>query len=161
MHRRKFYHDVVKFLTWAITWRVRVERPVTPSPWRRSHGWLNYDLILMLRKMDSWNVICKDSPTRDHKQNLIYRNSVGKIITLQWHHNERDGVSIHQPHECLLKCLFSRWSKKNQSSASLPFVCGECTPHKWPVTRKMFPFIDVIMITLDIVFYWKSIQFLT
>ena len=68
-----FIMMLVKFLTWAITWRVRVERPVTPSPWRRSHGWLNYDLILMLRKMDAWNVICKDSPTRDHKQNLIYR----------------------------------------------------------------------------------------
>ena len=24
-------------------------------------------------------------------------------------------------------------------------LCGEFTPHKWPVTRKMFPFDDVIM----------------
>ena len=29
--------------------------------------------------------------------------------------------------------------RKHQSSASLAFV------HKWPVTRKMFPFDDVIM----------------
>ena len=39
---------------------------------------------------------------------------------------------------------------KHQSSASLAFVWGihrgpvNC-PHKWPVTRKMFPFDDVIM----------------
>ena len=30
---------------------------------------------------------------------------------LQWRHNERDGVSNHQPRECLLKRLFRRGSK--------------------------------------------------
>ena len=39
---------------------------------------------------------------------------------------------------------------KHQSSASLAFVGGihrgpVNSPHKWPVTRKMFPFDDVIM----------------
>ena len=34
--------------------------------------------------------------------------------------------------------------RKHQSSASLAFVRGN-SPHKWPVTRKMFPFDDVIM----------------
>ena len=31
---------------------------------------------------------------------------------LQWSHNERNGVSNHQPHDCLLKRLFRRRSKK-------------------------------------------------
>ena len=40
--------------------------------------------------------------------------------------------------------------RKHQSSASLVFVHGihrwpVNSPHKWPVTRKMFPFDDVIM----------------
>ena len=35
----------------------------------------------------------------------------GKKILL-WRHNERDGVSNHQPHDCLLKRLFRRRSKK-------------------------------------------------
>ena len=40
---------------------------------------------------------------------------------------------------------------KHQSSASLAFVRGihrrpVNSPHKWPVTRKMFPFDDVIML---------------
>ena len=40
--------------------------------------------------------------------------------------------------------------KKHQSSASLAFVWGihwgpVNSPHKWPVTRKMFPFDDVTM----------------
>ena len=41
--------------------------------------------------------------------------------------------------------------KKHQSSASLAFVRGfhrgpGTSPHKWPVTRKMFPFDDAIML---------------
>ena len=43
------------------------------------------------------------------------------------------------------------YQSKHQSSASLAFVGGihrgpVNSPHKWPVTRKMFPFDDVIMI---------------
>ena len=69
---------------------------------------------------------------------------------LQWHHNEHDCVSNHQPHDCLLKRLFRQISKRT----SKPRVTGLCvgnspgpvnSPHKWPVTRKMFPFDDVIM----------------
>ena len=62
-------------------------------------------------------------------------------ITLRWRHNELDGVSDHQPHDCLLNRLFG----------SLAFVRGihrgpVNSQHKRPVTRKMFPFDDVIMI---------------
>ena len=32
--------------------------------------------------------------------------------TLHWRHNERDGISNRQPHDCLLNCLFRRWSNK-------------------------------------------------
>ena len=39
--------------------------------------------------------------------------------------------------------------RKHQSSASLAFVRGPVnSPHKSPVTRKMFPFDDVIMLLL-------------
>ena len=34
------------------------------------------------------------------------------MIPLQWRHNERDGVSNHQPHDCLLNRVFRRRSKK-------------------------------------------------
>ena len=51
--------------------------------------------------------------------------------------------------------------RKHQSSASLAFVWGihrgpVNSPHKWSVTRKMFPFDDVIMCTLvfDKFQYW-------
>ena len=73
-------------------------------------------------------------------------------ISLQWRHNGHDSVSNHQPHDCLLNHLFRRRSKKkHQSSASLAFVWGihrgpVNSSHKWPVTRKMFPFDDAIML---------------
>ena len=43
--------------------------------------------------------------------------------------------------------------RKHESSASLAFVWGihrgpVNSPHKWPVTQKMFPFDDVIMYTV-------------
>ena len=58
--------------------------------------------------------------------------------------------------------------RKHQSSASLAFVWGlhrgpVNSPHKWPVTRKMFPFDDVIMTSTNIeslyiyiFFHWLS-----
>ena len=44
--------------------------------------------------------------------------------------------------------------RKHQTSASLAFVRGihrspVNSPHKWPVTRKMFPFDDVIMVKVS------------
>ena len=51
--------------------------------------------------------------------------------------------------------------RKHQSSASLAFVRGfqrrpVNSPHKWPVTRKMFPFDDVII--LEVWFTWLSMN---
>ena len=59
-------------------------------------------------------------------------------------------VPNHQPHGCLLNRLFRRRSKKT-SKLRIPGLCvGNSpvpvnSPHKGPVTRKMFPFDDVIM----------------
>ena len=66
---------------------------------------------------------------------------------LQWRHNERVGVSIHQPPDCSFNAQIK---EKHQSSASLAFVRGirrwpVNSPHKGPVTRKMLPFDEVIM----------------
>ena len=69
---------------------------------------------------------------------------------LRWHHNDRDGVSNHQPYDCLLYRLFRCRSKKTSKLRVTGFCAGNSpgavnSPHKRPVTRKMFPFDDVIM----------------
>ena len=52
--------------------------------------------------------------------------------------------------------------RKHQSSASLAFVRGfhrgpVNSPHKWPVTQKLFPFDDVIMINFEYASIGKTI----
>ena len=79
-------------------------------------------------------------------------------ITLQWRHNGRESVSNHQPHECLLNRLFRRRSKKTSKLRVTGFVRGihrgpVNSPHKWPVTRKMFPYDDVIITSVYL--HWE------
>ena len=70
---------------------------------------------------------------------------------LKWHHNEHDGVSNHRRLDCLLSRLLGGDQRKHQGSASLAFKFGGIhrwpvdSLHKRPVTRKVFPFDDVIM----------------
>ena len=44
--------------------------------------------------------------------------------TLQWRHNGRDGVSNHQPHDCLLNRLFRRRSEKTSKLRVTDFCAG-------------------------------------
>ena len=50
-------------------------------------------------------------------------------VASQWRHNECDGVSNHQTHDCLLNCLFRRRSKKTSKLR----VTGLCEGNS-PVT---------------------------
>ena len=76
-----------------------------------------------------------------------------RVISLRWRHNDRDGVSNHQPHGCLLNCLFRRRSKITSKLRVTGLCVGNSpgpvnSPHKGPVTRIMFPFDDVIMLRI-------------
>ena len=77
-------------------------------------------------------------------------NTLWAHDALHWRHNERDSVSNLQPHGSLLNRLFGRRSKKTSKLRVTGFCAGNSpgpmnSPHKGPVTRKMFPFADVIM----------------
>ena len=61
---------------------------------------------------------------------------------------------------------YFRDQRKRQSSASLAFVRGihrwpVNSPHKWPVTRQMFPFDDVIMKDISFMLQFKLISQVT
>ena len=71
--------------------------------------------------------------------------------TLHWRHNDHDGISNHQLHGCLLNRLFRCRSKKTSKLRVTGLCVGNSlgpvnSPHKGPVTQKMFSFDDVIMI---------------
>ena len=45
-------------------------------------------------------------------------------LSLQWRHNGHDGVSNHQPHQCLLNRLFGRRSKKTSKLRVIGLCVG-------------------------------------
>ena len=62
-------------------------------------------------------------------------------ITLEWRNNGRDGISNHQPHQCLLNRLFKTQIKENIKDRRHWPLCGGIhrwpvnSPHKGPVTK--------------------------
>ena len=61
--------------------------------------------------------------------------------------------------------VYSDAEQRHQSSAPLAFVWGihrgpVNNPHKWPVTRKMFPFDDVIMTSFHVILWqvWPALS---
>ena len=90
---------------------------------------------------------------------FLFEKRIGQVHTfipdlhtksLRWRHNGHDGVSNHQPQDCLLNSLFGRRSKKTSKFRVTGLREGihrgpVNSQHKWPVTRKMLPFDDVIM----------------
>ena len=80
------------------------------------------------------------------------------LMPLRCRRNGRYSVSNHQPRDCLLNRLFRHRSKKTPKLRVAGLCAGNSPetgefPHKWPVTRKIFPFDDVIMhIAIQIAF---------
>ena len=87
------------------------------------------------------NIVWSYLPQRIHKGHPI------GCPSLQWHHNEPDNTS----HTIVYSTIYSGADqRKHQSSMPLAFVSGihrspVNSPHKGPVTLKMFSFGDVIM----------------
>ena len=80
--------------------------------------------------------------------------------TLHWRHNGHDCVSNHQPQDCLLDLFFRRRSKRTPKLRVTGLCAGNSpgpvnSPHKWPLTRKMFPFDNVIMSNTAVVGVFK------
>ena len=101
-----------------------------------------FGLLLMQRKPVSF----LDTPTCLQCDCACY-------ISLLWRHNGGECVSNHQPFDRVLNRLFALIKENIKAPRHWP-LCGEFT---WPVTRKMFPFDDVIMysfVTKSI--YWST-----
>ena len=93
--------------------------------------------------------VCADYYHQYHNDD-VERQCVKWDTTLHRRHNDHDGISNHQPHGCLLNRLFRHRSKKTSKLRVTGLCAGNSpgpvnSPHKGPVTRKMFPFDDVIM----------------
>ena len=99
--------------------------------------------------------------------NIIY-NELQIQTNATWHYDDVTMGAIASLITSLTIVYLTVYSdadqRKHQSSASLAFVWGihrgpVNPPHKWPVTRKMLPFDDVIMnvcVTVEPGWVWAS-----
>ena len=89
-------------------------------------------------------------------------------VTLQWCHNEHDGFSKHQPHDCLLNRLFRSRSKKT-SKLSITGLCEGYSPViiEFPVRRASnaenaaicWPHHDISLTLSKITYFHDSFNF--
>ena len=126
-------------------------------------------------------IIAYDLPTFEIKQSttryfsIHKENSLGnsRVTTdsriphwcahtsLQWRHNERDGISNYQPHNCLFNPLFRRRSK-NTSKLRVTGLCVGNSPvivkflEQRASNAENVPFDDIIMMHSDN--YWNHKQ---
>ena len=95
-------------------------------------------------------------------ESILYIHILWDVCrSLQWRHNERAGVSNHWRLDGLLNRLFRRRSTKTSKLR----VTGLCegnspvkanSPHKGLVSRKMFPFDDVIIQSITSSHTWRQ-----
>ena len=98
---------------------------------------------------------CKWLSTLKHvlQENVDFHDMKLKIrsfitFSFSWRHNERDDVSNHRRLGCLLKRMFSHTSKKTPKLRVTGLYEGNSPVNSWhkgQVTRKIFPFDDIIM----------------
>ena len=65
--------------------------------------------------------------------------------TLRWRHNDHAGVSNHQPHGCLLNCLFRRKSKKT-SKLRVTGLCAGNSPETGEFPAQMASYAEIVSI---------------
>ena len=77
----------------------------------------------------SWAVMfaCAMQSLSVLKQDILFHISTHVTLSLQWRHNGCDGVSNHQPHNCLPNSLFRRRSKKT-SKLRVTDLCAGNSP---------------------------------
>ena len=98
-------------------------------------------LILMFREKDMTG----------YQWEIDAFNKANSDRALQWRHDGGDGAPNHRRRQCLFNHLFRRRSKKtsklrvNGLCEGYPYGWQMDSPHRGPVTPKMFPFNDVIM----------------
>ena len=130
---------MLEICTWHDRWIIKI------MIWSNYH-YLRATLIVSRFELyESLNLCEMDPRPQSHK--FLLQEFVFCASSLLWRCNGRDGVSNHQPPDCLLNLLVRRRSKKTSKLRVTGLSAGwpMNSPHKGPVTRKMFPIDDVMM----------------
>ena len=134
-----------------------------------NHSWkMTLSFCMFIYIFTTWNRNIVTSQTEKDYMYTLYLYSTGPKIYIQFtftyillwcgHYGDVIMGAIASQITSLTIVYSTVYSdadqRKHQSSASLAFVWGihrgpVNSPHKWPITRKMFPFDDVIMVPVD------------
>ena len=137
-----------KVTIWTQIFRL-LKYSVSGSKYVFTRSWVVLIKMYPLRQENEY------SPNNDHQ----ITNASFSLTSRQRHYNDVIMGSMASQIISLTVVYSTVYSgadqRKHQSSASLSFVWGVHrwpvnSPHKWPVTRKMFSFHDVIMKTYTV-----------
>ena len=144
-------------LTYEILWYILLKKPLS-SVWWWSVVCLKLEFLFYIC---IWN-------KNESYTSIVYSRLPSLVCSSMWspcwHYNDVIMGAIASQitsFTIVYSIVYSDADKrKHQSSASLAFVRGihrgpQKSLHKWPVTRKMFPFDDVIMTKVLSLFKWK------
>ena len=126
-------------LAWCFSTRAAVATVLSTQPCISSHF-----LVKVWFVKHRWNLQCKtaihiskaSTQIQTANINVWYEWQHQYIYlhiskTLQWRHYEHDGVSNHQPHDCLFNCLFKAQIKENIKAPRHWPLWGEFTGNHW------------------------------
>ena len=140
----EWWHNEVRALSasWPYNYQVALPDILSAAFWRSPGVFQNSYLRDMACIADGMSTM---GPV------VVAQQVVDPGHPLQWRHNDHNCVWNHQPRGCLLSRLFRRRSKKTSKLRVTGLCVGNSpgpvnSPHKGPVTRKMSPFGDVIML---------------
>ena len=107
-----------------------------------------YSLLLFVSGVPYANHIA-----RVYWKKISNKNTLLIFLTpLQWRHNERNSVSHHQPHDCLLNRLFRRRSKKT-SKLRVTGLCAGNSPGTGEFPAQMASYAENVSMTSS----WYSV----
>ena len=92
------------------------------------------------------------NPHKSHPIAHLWRRGMGVLCefnSLWWRHNGRDGVSNHQPHDCLLHRLFRLRSKKT-SKLHVTGLCAGNSPGTGEFPAQMASYAENVSI------WWRT-----
>ena len=145
-------------------------QPAILCIWQEAHGIMITPLSHrnnVATSFGNYDIMIKSAMVHTLLPHVTYM--AWQLHTLQRRQSRRDCISKHRRLDCLLNRLFRRRSKKTSKLAILKGIPRRPvnSPHKEPVTRKMFPLDDVIMIhtwwskTKKTFCIWKIIAFIS
>ena len=104
----------------------------------------NYAQSVTVSLQNGWQIEKGVMNERDFTR-FEFKMAFWRISSLRWRHNERDSVSNHQPHHCLLNRLFRRRSKKT-SKFRVTGLCGGNSPGTGEFPAQMASYAENVSI---------------